>query len=215
MLFLLEVTQFKGIIRRLSNYKLRDNTPDLVHEHHTHQAANVNYMTNVINNLNDNSNNIKSILSATNILNINWLPIDPRMFSFTPHQIALYIYDKYIDENADLCIYRYFADITQQSNNASVHEIEFNEDLIDENHELVKLYKVYDQAFTEIWRLLQTDSFLRFKSYVNVLYVYMSYIKIFVTHIQQQRNFKDSFLYYFRKKQVQQIKVSLKWLTRK
>ncbi len=82
-----------------------------------------------------------------------------------------YIYDKYIEESADLCINISFGELSQRSNNASLHDIQLNENIetINENDDLVKLYKVYDEGFTEIWRLLQTDSFLRFKSYVFLI----------------------------------------------
>eukprot|EP01084_Bolivina_argentea_P125962 223106_1 len=174
MIFLLEVTQFKAIIRRLSNNKLRDNIPDLVHDIHRHTS--IDQRNNVINIDEENDPISFPILSATNILNMSWLPIDPRMFSLTPYQIALYIYDKYVEESADLCInisfgirkgiYRYFAEYTQRSNNASLHDIQLNENMetLNPNDDLVKLYTVYDEGFTEIWRLLQTDSFLRFKT---------------------------------------------------
>eukprot|EP01084_Bolivina_argentea_P125963 223107_1 len=172
VLFLLEVTQFKGIIRRLSNNTLEDNVRSLCDWHSTDVTEQLKYEIGLKHKFNIN----KHAFSAASILNISWLPIDPRMFSLTPYQIALHLYDKYIEESSDLCInisfgirkgiYRYFAEYTQRSNNASLHDIQLNENMetLNPNDDLVKLYTVYDEGFTEIWRLLQTDSFLRFKT---------------------------------------------------
>ena len=96
------------------------------------------------------------------------------MYSLSPFQIALHLYDKYVDDNADLCInisflnrkniYRYFQDISMEQNNVSLHEIELNlDDSNQMNNKLIRLYHIFDEAFTEIWRLIQTDSFMRFK----------------------------------------------------
>ncbi len=47
--------------------------------------------------------NLKQLLTI-NILHINWMPINNRIKLHTPHHIVLYIYEKYIDSSADLCI---------------------------------------------------------------------------------------------------------------
>ena len=121
------------------------------------------------------------VFSSASILNIKWLPLDPRLSSLTPYQAALHLYDKYVEENADLCInisfeirktiYRYFQELSQQQNNASFHDIKVRietgksgEIQFDDNNAMVRMYKIYDEAFTEVWRLIQTDSFVRFRS---------------------------------------------------
>eukprot|EP00484_Ammonia_sp_Unknown_P027510 CAMPEP_0197032256 /NCGR_PEP_ID=MMETSP1384-20130603/10977_1 /TAXON_ID=29189 /ORGANISM="Ammonia sp." /LENGTH=610 /DNA_ID=CAMNT_0042461889 /DNA_START=92 /DNA_END=1924 /DNA_ORIENTATION=+ len=154
VLFLLEVTQFKAVIQRFTGQKIVDN--GIVGE--------------------------ARIFSAHNILDIHWLPVDPRMFCQSPHQIALGLYDKYVEESADLCInvsfvcrraiYRYFHHLSQETHRRdSLQDIEIliskskddeAETVYDETHPLVKLYRVFDDAFVAIWSLVKGDSFLRF-----------------------------------------------------
>eukprot|EP01084_Bolivina_argentea_P125964 223108_1 len=112
ILFLLEVTQFKAIIRNISNGLIEDNVPKLCDWHSTDYASSTTTIRS------------KRVFSAASILNISWLPIDIRMYNLKPYQIALHLYDKYVDESADLTInisfsirreiYRFFQYVFQQ-----------------------------------------------------------------------------------------------------
>eukprot|EP01084_Bolivina_argentea_P144143 252982_1 len=139
ILFVLQVCQFKAIIYNLSNGQINDNVGKLCGAE-------------------DNDNN-NSIFSAS-ILNVSWLPIDSRMKKLSPYKIALYLYDKYIDDCADLMInissenrrniYRDFQQILQ------------TEDVLNIDNNI--LYIIFDQAFNEIWNLIANDSFFRFRT---------------------------------------------------
>mmetsp|Transcript_74125 Transcript_74125/g.118080 ORF Transcript_74125/g.118080 Transcript_74125/m.118080 type:complete len:574 (-) Transcript_74125:210-1931(-) len=157
-LFLLEVTQLKAVIYRLSKGNIADNVPTLC----------------------TTTKEESSIFSANAILDVHWLPIDPRMLNEkkSPYELALVLYDKYVDESADLCInisfecrraiYRYFQHLSQvhhdistkdkdDAEQASNHEVVY-----DEHNPLVNVYRVFDDAFVEIWSLIKGDSFRRF-----------------------------------------------------
>eukprot|EP01084_Bolivina_argentea_P087521 158083_1 len=142
ILFLIEVCQFKAKI----NQKYKHFTGN-VHLHKIMSSHN-------------------KIFSALNILNITWMPIDARMNTYSPYKIALYLYDKYIESSADLCInisspnrreiYRTFKDLAVTL--SEEHSRECEQDII------ITLYKLFDNAYIGIWHLIQTDAFIRFKS---------------------------------------------------
>eukprot|EP01083_Nonionella_stella_P000333 958_1 len=140
ILFLIEVARFKSIIHA-SKREIVDNICDIVH---------IDY---------------SDTFAAVNIVKSGWLPIDPRMHTQTPYQLALNLYDKYIEENADLCInisylnrntiYREFqslAQINMDHLNATTQTAHFE-----------ALYEIFDGAFSEIWRLINMDSYARYR----------------------------------------------------
>eukprot|EP01084_Bolivina_argentea_P057600 105234_1 len=94
------------------------------------------------------------------------------MFMWTPYKLALHLYDKYIEGSADLCInishqnrksiYGYFKQLSSKQTMEDEEKGDGSSSLTSDS--MCILFKVFDDAFTEIWRLIQTDSFIRFKS---------------------------------------------------
>eukprot|EP01083_Nonionella_stella_P013862 39007_1 len=158
ILFLLEVTQFKAVIYAALKGNIENNvltlcdplsaSPRNAYGHHVADIA-------------------PTIFNAETVLHVPWLPVDPRMHSSKPFVIALYIYDKYIEESADLCInisyecrkdiYRFFQElhVSQQK------------------HDDVRcLYELFDNAFRETWHLIATDSYFRFRTTDEFMLLY-------------------------------------------
>eukprot|EP01084_Bolivina_argentea_P270425 459824_1 len=109
-----------------------------------------------------------NIFSVPNISFAYWLPIDERMINYSPYQIALHLYDKYIEQSTDLCvnisssnrreIYRNFKYLSQQLTGSTNNMKESQQEIV------IILYKLFDNAYSEIWKLIQNDTFIRFKS---------------------------------------------------
>eukprot|EP01084_Bolivina_argentea_P058354 106580_1 len=147
MVFIIEVSQFKAVIK--TKYPSYANDNDDLKENKPFCTDN-------------------TLFSVSNILNINWMPINNRMKIHTPHKLALYLYEKYIDSSADLCI-----NICSK-NRRFIYKTfkELASELHDESQRLTTelqppilniLYTLFDNALIEIWRLLKTDPFIRFK----------------------------------------------------
>eukprot|EP01083_Nonionella_stella_P162460 533385_1 len=140
ILFLLEVTQFKAIIHARKP-EIPDNICTLMRVKH-------------------------SDTFSVNITNIRWLPIDPRMHTQTPYQVALHLYDKYVDESADLCINisyinrnQIYRDFQSLAKNNMDHR-----DGTTQTAHLEAMFALFDGAFSEIWRLIAMDSYRRYRA---------------------------------------------------
>ena len=104
------------------------------------------------------------IFSAATILGLSWLPINHRMHSPSSHSIALYLYDKYIEESADL-----FINISHETRK---NIYRYFQKLHHANPSPMALYSIFDDAFIEIWGLIEGDSFNRFRGCFVYLFRY-------------------------------------------
>eukprot|EP01083_Nonionella_stella_P000332 957_1 len=103
---------------------------------------------------------------SVNITKVRWLPIDPRMHTQTPYQLALHLYDKYIDESADLCInisYRNRNQIYRDFQSLAQINLD-HRDLTTQTAHLGVMFGLFDGAFSEIWHLMEMDSFGRYRA---------------------------------------------------
>eukprot|EP01083_Nonionella_stella_P099711 280354_1 len=109
------------------------------------------------------------IFSIDKILDVSWMPMDPRMLTYSPYKIALYLYDKYIESAADLTInisstnrrslYKAFKELALRiPHHDTTQDIAFDPLVIN------ILYTLFDEALIEIWHLVQMDTFTRFKT---------------------------------------------------
>eukprot|EP01083_Nonionella_stella_P000331 956_1 len=103
---------------------------------------------------------------SVNITKVRWLPIDPRMHTQTPYQLALHLYDKYVDESADLCINisyinrnQIYRDFQSLAKNNMDHR-----DGTTQTAHLEAMFALFDGAFSEIWRLIAMDSYRRYRA---------------------------------------------------